>query len=307
MNDNPLLKYARRSNLTVKLASSPQWYPEGFIQYTLNGEVEVYPMLPKDELMLLNPDALLSGQAIIDLIKSCCPSILDPGKLFYPDVNILLMAIKRATYGNIHKQQYHCSKCKEKLKTMTKEDIVKEEKEKKIMAHEEELELNMDEILQNINPLKDEYKEKIDQLIFYFQPIKLKDKEYFSLISNRRDKLLRFYIDMLKRTEDITNEEKNKIISEIEKIQVEIIDSNINIVAECIQKIELPDNSYIDDKNKIIQYLQNCETSTSEKINDIIRNINECGISQTINVKCDYCGNEEEIPLVGFNQSDFFG
>lgn len=306
MSDNPLLKYARRPALSVKLASSENWYPEGFIQYTLNGEVEVYPMLPKDELMLLNPDALLSGQAMVSLIKSCCPSILDPSKLFYPDVNILLLAIKRATYGSIHKQQYFCSKCQEEMKKLSKEDIVKKEKDGTLMTHEEDIELNIDAILTDVTPLKDEYKEKIGQLIYYFQPIRLKEKEHFSLISNRRNKLLKFYVDMLKRTEDISIEEKNKAIVEIEKIQEDIIDSNNIILSDCIQKIELPDGSFVEDKELIRQYIQNCETTVTEKINDIIKGINECGIKQTIKVSCECCGNEEEILLEGFNQSDFF-
>ena len=104
MNNNPLMQFARRPDLTVRLATTPSWYSDGFINYTLNGEVEVYPMLPKDELSLYNPDALLSGQAMIGLIHSCCPSIMNPAKLYYPDANILLLAIKRATYGNEHKQ-----------------------------------------------------------------------------------------------------------------------------------------------------------------------------------------------------------
>ena len=66
MSNNPLMQFARRPELTVRLATNPSWYNEGFINYTPNGEVEVYPMLPKDELMLYNPDALISGQAMID-------------------------------------------------------------------------------------------------------------------------------------------------------------------------------------------------------------------------------------------------
>lgn len=306
MNDNPLLKYARRPALTVRLASSKSWYPEGFIQYTLNDEVEIYPMLPKDELMLLNPDALLSGQAIINLIKSCCPAVLDPGKLYYPDANIILLAIKRATYGKELKQNYFCSKCQERLKLLTKEDIDKEEKEGTLMTHEEELTFNIDEILQSLTPMEDEYKEKIGQLIYYFEPLKLNEKERFSLITNRRNKLLKFYSDIFKREDDVSKEEKNKMISDINKIQEDIIETNILTLTECIKKIELPDGSFVDDKEMIKQYLSNLETTISDKINEKIISIDSVGISQKISVQCHCCGNEEEIPLIGYNQSDFF-
>ena len=115
MSNNPLMQFARRPELSVRLASNPCWYNTGFIEYTMNGEVEVYPMLPKDELSLYNPDALLSGQAMVGLIKSCCPSVLNPEKLYFPDANILLLAIKKATYGNEHKQSHRCPECYRKM------------------------------------------------------------------------------------------------------------------------------------------------------------------------------------------------
>jgi hypothetical protein len=55
---NPLLDFARKVELSIKLPSNGNWYEEGTIDYTLGGEVEVYPMLPKDELALMNPASI---------------------------------------------------------------------------------------------------------------------------------------------------------------------------------------------------------------------------------------------------------
>ena len=44
--------------------------------------------------MLKNPDALLNGEAVASLIKSCVPDIKDPKKMFSADVDALLIAIK---------------------------------------------------------------------------------------------------------------------------------------------------------------------------------------------------------------------
>ena len=95
-SSNPLMQFARRPELSVKLPSNGNWYEEGFIDYTMSGEVEVYPMLPKDELALMNPDGLLSGQSNVSLIKSCVPAVKNPEKLLYPDLNVLLLAILKA-------------------------------------------------------------------------------------------------------------------------------------------------------------------------------------------------------------------
>lgn len=309
--NNPLMQFARRPELTVKLASNPCWYPEGFIQYTPNGEIEVYPMLPRDELNLYNPDALVSGQAMIDLIKSCCPSIMDPAKLYYPDANILLLAIKRATYGNEHKQSHFCPKCyekKEELERNSKKINKLNEliKEHKIADHEEEYTFNIDTILMNITHLEDEYKIKIDSLVYNLQPYIMKTKEQYSILSGQRSKLIKMYKDTLEREEDISNEEKEQIISEIASIQAKMIDANNEIYAESIKYIELPDGSLVNDNQMIKEFLSNSKSLVIDKLSTEINKINDIGLPNKLEVKCSCCGNKWEVPFIGFNQSDFF-
>ena len=313
MNNNPLMQFARKPELTVKLACDPEWYPNGFIQYTLDNEVEVFPMLPKDELMLYNPDALLSGQAIIDLIKSCCPSILNPEKLFYPDANVLLLAIKKATYGNEHTQSHMCPKCSEiinKLKSGTKKD--KEEldkllKEHKITDHEEEHVFEIDQLLSSITHLSNSYEVTIDNLLYNLKPHTLKTKEQYSLLSLQRSKLLKMYKDTLERDEDISNEEKNKMISEISVIQSKMIDANNEIFTEGINFIKLPDDSIVKDKDMIKEFIANSKTSVINKLSEEISKINAVGLPEKIEITCSFCGNNFEVPLIGYNQTDFFG
>lgn len=310
--NNPLMQFARRPELTVKLATSPSWYPEGFIHYTLNGEVEVYPMLPKDELMLYNPDALLSGQAMIDLIKSCCPSIMDPAKLYYPDANILLLAIKRATYGNEHKQNHKCPECTKKLEELKKDPknkgkIDKLIKDGKLNDHEEEFIFDIDMLLQNITHLDDEYKIKIDGLTYYFQPYIMKTKEQYSIISGQSAKLLKMYKETIEREEDISDEEKMKMMSEISNIQIKMIDTNNEIYAESIKYIELFDGSIVNDKNMIKEFIANLKSTTFSEIAEQVNNINNVGLPNKLDVECSCCGYKWQVPFNGFNQSDFFG
>lgn len=323
MSNNPLMQFARRAELTVKLATTPSWYPDNFIKYTLNGEVEVYPMLPKDELQLYNPDALLSGQAIINMIKSCCPSISDPELLYYPDANIILLAIKKATYGNEHKQNVFCPKCFEKkyeLEELEKDpERVKEYekkkkeydkllKEGKITDHESEYTFDIDDILLNCTHLNDEYEVEIDGLIYNLQPHILKLKEQYSLISGKRNKLLKMYQETLNREDDdISEEEKTKIMGEISNIQSVMIDTNNEIFAESIKFIKLPDESIVEDKEMIKEFISNCKSSTMNKLSDEITKINAIGIQDKFTVECPFCHHKHEIQLSGYNQSDFFG
>ena len=68
---NPLSKYFRQPKLYIQIPSRGKYYQQGSIEYPENGELEVYSMTAKDELVFKTPDALLNGQATVDVIQSC--------------------------------------------------------------------------------------------------------------------------------------------------------------------------------------------------------------------------------------------
>ena len=56
-------------------------------------------MTAKDEMMFKTPDALLNGQATVDVIQSCIPAIKDAWQMPSIDCDAALMSIRMATYG----------------------------------------------------------------------------------------------------------------------------------------------------------------------------------------------------------------
>ena len=94
---NPLQKYFRQPKIYLSLPSKGHWYPEGAIEMTENGELPVYAMTAKDELAFKTPDALLNGQSVVDVVKSCLPNIKDPWLMPSIDVDAILIAIRIAT------------------------------------------------------------------------------------------------------------------------------------------------------------------------------------------------------------------
>jgi len=98
-NQNPLKKYFRQPKLYVKLPSSGMFYPNGVLEKTENGEYPVFAMTAKDELTMKTPDALLNGQATVDVIQSCMPNIKNPWLIPSIDMDAILIAIRLATYG----------------------------------------------------------------------------------------------------------------------------------------------------------------------------------------------------------------
>lgn len=106
-----LEKYKRQPKIYIDLPSSGTWYDHTIIHDNKCDELPVYGMNTMDELNLKTPDALFSGEATANIIKSCVPSILDPWKLLSIDVEYLLIAIRTATYGNKLPVNTVCPKC----------------------------------------------------------------------------------------------------------------------------------------------------------------------------------------------------
>lgn len=96
---NPLMQYFRRPKVYVTLPSGGNFYPPGALEYPENGELGVMAMTAKDELSMKTPDALLNGQATVDVIQSCVPAIKDAWKMPSIDLDAILIAIRIATYG----------------------------------------------------------------------------------------------------------------------------------------------------------------------------------------------------------------
>ena len=58
-------------------------------------------MTAKDELALKVPDALMNGQAVVDVIQHCVPNIKNAWNCPSIDVDMILIAIRLATYGEM--------------------------------------------------------------------------------------------------------------------------------------------------------------------------------------------------------------
>ena len=97
---NPLKKYFRQPKLYINLPSKGKFYPAGSLDMPETGELPVFPMTAKDEMTMKTPDALLNGQATVDVIKSCVPSIKNPWLMPSIDLDAVLIAIRIATYGD---------------------------------------------------------------------------------------------------------------------------------------------------------------------------------------------------------------
>lgn len=96
---NPLQKYFRQAKNYVRLPSGGKYYPAGTLDMPPIGELPVFAMTAKDEITFKTPDALMNGQATVDVIQSCVPNIKNAWFMPSIDLDAVLIAIRLATYG----------------------------------------------------------------------------------------------------------------------------------------------------------------------------------------------------------------
>lgn len=97
-NTNPLQNFLRQVKFKITLPSRGKWYPANTCNHK-NGEVSVYAMTAADDTRFKSNDVLMSGSAVVDLIRSCVPEIKDPEQMPTVDLDAVLLSIRRASYG----------------------------------------------------------------------------------------------------------------------------------------------------------------------------------------------------------------
>lgn len=100
---NPLASFMRQPKIYIRLPSGGNYWPEGSLTVSENNEYAVYSMTAKDELTLKVPDAVMNGQAVVDVIQHCIPSIKNAWETPSIDLDAILIAIRIATYGEFMK------------------------------------------------------------------------------------------------------------------------------------------------------------------------------------------------------------
>lgn len=278
---NPLAKYTKIENLFVKLPSNGvAKYPVGILK---NNKVEcgVCARSSRDELMLNNPDALMNGQAVVNVIENCVPNIEDANGLYVGDVELLLVAIKLATKESVYQIEVDCPKCE------------------KHGAFDRDLEylLNTAEMLEE---LPDLILEDVGGLILSFVPHTWQDHSDFGLRMFQYQKQTQVL-----ETLEATDEEKMKIFSGIVE---EMTQLNFDMVVANIASIEVPDlDEPVTDREFIAEWLGQQPSFVLQQIKDKIKELDGYGINHTMDVQCSDCEHEWTIENIIFDPSHFFG
>lgn len=225
--NNPLQKYFRQAKLHVRLPSGGKYYPPGALDLPESGEVAIYPLTAKDELLLKTPDSLMNGTATADVIKSCVPQIKNPWYMPSLDVDALIMAIRIATYG-------------ENMTITVKVPNTGDEKD---------FTIDLNSVIAPLMSATYADTIKLENMTITLRPLMYSEFTKDALRSFEEQRVYNLVND-----DTVPNEEK---MERFRQAFNRLTDLTVETVAKSIAKIELMDGQVVNDPKHLLEFMQN--------------------------------------------------
>ena len=278
---NPLAGFMRQPKIYVTLPSKGAYWPAGSIQIPENGELPVFSMTAKDELLFKTPDALMNGQAVVDVIQSCMPAIKNAWKTPNIDLDMILIAIRIATYGDMMDITH----------TVPGTD--------KEVDHQIDLKTVMDQLSAG---RWEEAVEIGDGLTCFMQPLTYKHVTMTGIKTFETQRLMQAV-----NNEDLSDEKKLEVFNESFNKMTNI---TIDLMAESISSIQTPE-TVVNEQRYIRDFLQNADKDVFQKLQAHITRMKDLNGIQPIKM----ISTEDEVALgapttyelpIRIDNSDFF-
>lgn len=238
--NNPLKKYFRQAKLHITLPSEYNFYPPGSIEIPESGELEVFSMTAKDELSFKTPDALLNGQATVDVIQSCIPAIKNAWIMPSIDIDAALVAIRMATYG-------------ETLTMTTKVPVTGEERD---------YELNLREVLDNFSNLRYENVVQSGELTIYLRPLTYQEFTKNALKTFEEQRIFNLVND-----ESISDEDKLQAFT---NSFTKLTQLTVDMIVQGIDKIVVGEEE-VTNRDHITDFMKNAD---KDFFNHVMQHLN---------------------------------
>jgi hypothetical protein len=280
--NNPLMRFMRQPKIYISLPSEGKYWKEGSIEIPENGQIPVYSMTAKDEIMFKTPDALMNGQAVVDVLQSCIPDIKNAWACPSIDLDLLLIAIRIATYGD-------------KMIVSYKVPNINEDSEYELDLHTFIDQASQIQWIEQV-PIDDE-------MIVFVKPLTYKHMSTISQRSFETNKIMQIATD-----QTMTEQQKAVLISDSFKT---LTDLTTDMMVGSIFKIKTPDGD-VTETRYIKEFIENSDKSFVDTIQSHINDLksqNEIKpmmLTTTIEQQEQGAPATFEVPI-NFDNTTFFG
>ena len=235
----PLSKYFRQPQIYVQLPSQGAWYGPETITTTQTNEHAVLPMTAMDEIAFKTPDALMNGQAVVDVIQSCIPDIKNAWNIVNYDLDTIMIALRIATYGETMEINFTVPNTK----------------------HEVSHTINLPQLLESVKSQKIIDEVKIENgMTIKIKPLNYKDITASQLQTFQQQKVYSAVLDS-----NLPEDDKVKKFNESFTAMTTLSNS---ILMANIESIITPDMESVSDKEQIERFIKNSDAKLIKEITD---------------------------------------
>jgi len=276
--NNPLQGFYRTAKVYTRLPSQGKFYDADVIDMPENGELPVFPMTAKDEMIMKNPDALLNGEAVAQVITSCVPAVKKPRRLIGNDIDTLLVAIQGASSGDDIDISGKCPDCGEEITSVA----------------------SIQGALDSMSILDEAYSfDTEDGLHIVIRP--------FTYDSVVKAGIANFHstrsLQAIQGIEDEMDQLKafNENFMKIAALNFELL---VDSIASISGKTPEGEEFVVTDNKQIQEFMENCDRRVGKRISEEVQSMGEIGINKTAQLECEKHGVFET--QIGFDPVNFF-
>lgn len=256
---NPLIQAYRKPALYVSLPSGGKYYKEK-PKLSVDGELAIYSMTARDELISKTPDALFNGEATFSLIKSCAPDIVDAHDMPVNDLMVVLIAIRMASHGDTISVDIKCPKC----------------------SHLNQLGISTAGLLSTVEENKSSDHIMLDgDFKVNCKPYSLADRTLLQVQRIKQAKLIEGL-----GNEDLSDEERQIRFGET---FIEIADITVTLIANAITQVSPPEGEKVADHDMILEWLKSITKDDYDKIKTCVEDLSENNIDTKFDATCQAC------------------
>lgn len=272
MSVNPLQQFFRQPKIFVKLPSMGVYNEPGSIIGDPSN-LPVFGMTGMDEIVMKTPDALFSGESVVRVLKSCCPGITDPWSITTLDIDLLLTAIKIASFGNKLSVTHVCEHC----------------------THTNDYDIDLNSFIEHFSSCEYDSKIVLKDLAVKLRPLNYKQITDFNIKNYAMQK-------QMSQASTLENEEeKQTLMTDLFK---SLGDLQIQVLTDGIESVETG-SARVDQKVWLREWIENCDRTVIEDLRKHIEVNNEKWRVPPSTAVCENCGGENKFN-VEIDQSNFF-
>lgn len=276
MTDNPLKRYSQRPGTYVALPSGGKYYTVP-PKLTADGELEVRPMTASDEIKLKSPDGLMNSNSLYQVIEHVAPGITDGKTIPTPDLDIIVIAMRIATYGKMMDVGARCANC----------------------GHDEHYQIDLSRIIASAKKIEAPDSVKVGDLTVNLRPHTSESNTLLSTYQIEVGRAVRHF-ELASATD---KPEHSRNLHETITRGSELL---FDILTKTIVSVETPEDETITDEKFIRDWLEDLASPDYQIIRDAVNELSQERVNRKMKFQCAKCEHHNEVE-VSFDPANFFG